>query len=33
MEPSSLEFSETYTLFRVGDAWKIVAVANNRPTR
>lgn len=32
-EVTELEFSETYTLFRIDGIWEIVAVANNRPTR
>ena len=30
-EPSRLEFSEVYLLLRLEGAWKIAAVANNRP--
>lgn len=32
-DPTVLEFTETYTLFRREDGWKIAALANNRPTR
>ena len=29
----TMSFTETYILFRLDGAWKIAALANNRPTR